>query len=127
MSRVSYRKTSGIYRSRDGVIFGVCRGLADYYDFSVFWIRAILIILFLLSGVWPIFGLYLLASFLMKPKPVRPIETEEEQEFYDSYVDSRHRAAQRLKQRYKNLERRIGRIEDSVTSREFDWDRRMNA
>ena len=29
----------GMYRSRSGVVSGVCRGLAEYYDFSVFWLR----------------------------------------------------------------------------------------
>ena len=126
MNRFKYRESRGIYRSRSGVIFGVCKGLADYFDFNVFWIRMILIIFLLLSGLWPILGLYLLAALLMKPEPARPFETEEEKEFYDSYVYSRQRASHRLKRRYENLERRIRRMEDSVTSREFDWDQRLN-
>ena len=32
---------AGLYRSRNGAILGVCRGLAEYFDFSVFWARAI--------------------------------------------------------------------------------------
>ncbi len=126
MNSYRYRRGQKLYRSRNGVILGVCKGLADYFDFNVFWIRVICVVLLFLSGLWPIFGIYILASLIMKPEPVRPIETEAEQEFYDSYVSSRQNAAQRLKRRYKNLERRIHRLEDSVTSREFDWDRRMN-
>jgi len=126
MNSYRYRRSQKLYRSRNGVILGVCKGLADYFDFNVFWIRVICVVLLFLSGLWPIFGIYILASLIMKPEPVRPIETEAEQEFYDSYVSSRQNAAQRLKRRYKNLERRIHRLEDSVTSREFDWDRRMN-
>jgi phage shock protein C len=115
-----------LYRSRDGVILGVCKGLSDYFDFNVFWIRVICVVFLFLSGLWPILGIYILASLIMKLKPVRPIKTEDEQEFYDTYVHSRHTAAQRLKRRYQHLERRIRRMEDSVTSREYDWDRRMN-
>ena len=59
-----------LYRSRGGIILGVCRGIADYLNFSVFWIRAILVILFLISGFWPIVVLYFVAGFLMKPEPV---------------------------------------------------------
>jgi phage shock protein C len=114
-----------LYRSRRGVIFGVCQGLADYFGFSLFWIRMIMVIILLFSGIWPILGLYLLAALIIKPEPVQPIEDEAEQEFYDSYVYSRHGAAQRLKQRFQKLDRRIRRMEDMVTSREFDWDRRM--
>jgi phage shock protein C len=115
----------GLYRSRSGVILGVCRGFADYFDFSIFWARAIAIIFFLISGIWPAIGLYLIAALVMKPEPVIPIETEAEQEFYDSYTHSSHLAAQRLKRRYENLERRIQRMEHIVTTREFDWDNRL--
>ena len=116
---------AGLYRSRNSAILGVCRGLAEYFDFSVFWTRAISIIFLLISGIWPAVGLYLLAALLMKPEPVIPIETEAEQEFYDSYTHSSHLAAQRLKRRYENLERRIQRMEHLVTTREFDWENRM--
>ena len=116
---------SGIYRSRNGVIFGVCRGLGEHFDFSIFWARVIAIIFLLVTGFWPAIGVYLIATLLMKPAPVIPIETEAEQEFYDSYTNSRHLAAQRIKRRYENLERRIRRMEHIVTAREFDWDEKL--
>ncbi len=122
MSTLRYR---GMYRSRQGAVFGVCRGLAQHFDFSVFWVRAIAFSLILFTGVWPGVVLYILAALLMKSEPVLPVESETEREFYDRYADSRHDAAQRLRQRYDTLEKRIRRMEDVVTSREFDWDRRL--
>lgn len=116
----------GLYRSRNGIILGVCRGVAEYFDFSVFWARTIVFILFLFSGLWPIAALYFIAALLMKPEPVIPIHTEDQQEFYDSYVYSRKGATDRLKRRYDNLDRRIQRMEHTVTAREFDWDQRLN-
>ncbi|MEW6668723.1 MAG: envelope stress response membrane protein PspC [Thermodesulfobacteriota bacterium] len=116
----------GLYRSRDGVILGVCKGIAEYFDFSLFWTRVIAVALLLLTGLWPITGLYFLAALLMKPQPVLPIHNEEEQEFYDSYLASRKGAADRLKKRYENLEHRIRRMEHTVTSRDFDWEGRLN-
>lgn len=116
----------GLYRSRNGIILGVCRGVAEYFDFSVFWVRTIVFILFLFSGFWPIAVLYFIAALLMKPEPVIPIQTEDQQEFYDSYVYSRKGATDRLKRRYDNLDRRIQRMEHTVTDREFDWDQRLN-
>ena len=115
----------GLYRSRNGVVFGVCRGLAEHFDFSVGWARAIAVIFFLVSGFWPAIGLYLVATILMKPAPVIPIETEAEKELYDSYTNSRHLAALRIKRRYDNLEKRLRRMEHIVTAREFDWDERL--
>lgn len=116
----------GLYRSRNGIVLGVCRGIAEYFDFSVFWARVIVVALFFFSGFWPVMVLYFVAALLMKPEPVIPIQTDDHQEFYDSYIHSRKAGIDRLKRRYDNLERRIQRMEHTVTTREFDWDRRLN-
>jgi len=120
-----FRRNSGIYRSRRGLLFGVCRGIAEYFDFSVFWVRTITLLLFLFTGFWPMGVLYLLAVFIMKPEPVVPIGSDDEQDFYDAYIHSRPQAINRLKRRYESLKRRIQRMEDTVTSSEFNWDRRF--
>ncbi|NVM26232.1 MAG: envelope stress response membrane protein PspC [Desulfobacterales bacterium] len=126
MRRVEGILRGGVYRSRNGIILGVCRGIAEYFDFSIFWVRAIALVLLFITGFWPITGLYFIAALLMKPEPVVPIQTEEEQEFYDSYTHSSRGAVDRLKRRYDNLERRIQRMEHTVTAREFNWDQRLN-
>lgn len=125
--RYSVNKKRGIYRSRDGLILGVCRGIAEHFDFSVFWIRTGMIVIFLLSGFWPVIGIYLVAALLMKPEPVRPFENDTQQEFYDSYVHSPQSAAQRLKKKFRDLERRIRRMEDTVTGRDYEWERKFNS
>ncbi len=117
----------GLYRSRNGIVLGVCRGIADYFDFSVFWARVITLVLLFFTGFWPVMILYFVAALLMKPEPVIPIETDEEQEFYDSYVHSHKGATDRLKRRYENLERRIRRMEDHVTGREFEWESKLHS
>ena len=119
-------RRNGIYRSRSGMILGVCKGLAAHFDFSVFWTRLIALIFLFVVGFLPAIGLYLLAALLMKPEPVIPIKDSGEKEFYDSYTYSRHGAVQRLKRRYENLQRRIQRMEHIVTSAEYDWDKRLH-
>lgn len=119
------KRSNGLYRSRSGVLFGVCRGVADYFDLSVAWIRILVVVLLVMTGLWPMAGIYLIAALMMKPEPVRPIQSDDEREFYHSYVHSPEGAAQRIRRRARDLERRIRRLEDSVTSREFDWDRRI--
>jgi phage shock protein C len=116
----------GIYRSRHGAIFGVCRGVAEHFDFSVFWVRTIAVILLTFSAVGPALIVYLLAALIMKPEPVIPITSAGEQEFYDRYTSCRHEAARHLKRRYENLEQRIRRMEDVVTTREYDWESRLS-
>lgn len=125
MNRWRHRTDGGVYRSRNGVIAGVCRGLADYFNFSVAWFRFIVVIVTIFSGLWPMIILYALAAMVMKPEPVRPLNTEAERDFYDDYVQSRHSAARRMKRRYDHLERRLRRMENTVTAQDFDWDRRM--
>ena len=126
MNKLETILRGGLYRYRRGVILGVCKGIANYFDFSVFWARAVAIALLVFTDFWPIAALYFIAALLMKPEPVLPLHTEEEQEFYDSYVHSPKGAADRLKRRYEGLERRIGRMEHSVTSREYDWEQRLD-
>lgn len=122
-----YHNQGGIYRARDGVFLGVCKGIANYFDFSVFWVRMALVIVFVFSGFWPVIGVYLVAAFFMRPEPVKPITNEEEREFYDSYVHSPRSAAQRLKKKFHDLDRRIRRMEDKVTGKEYEWERRFNS
>jgi phage shock protein C len=122
----SRRSRNGIYRSRSGIILGVCKGLAEHFDLSVFWTRIIAIVLLIVAGFLPAIGLYLVAALLMKPEPVIPIKDSGEKEFYDSYTYSRQGAVQRLKRRYENLQRRIQRMEHIVTSAEYDWENRLN-
>ena len=117
----------GFYRSRHGVILGVCRGVADYFDIRVFWVRTIIVISLLLSGFWPVLGIYLVAALLMKPEPAQSFASDNEREFYDSYANSPKSAAQRLKKKFNDLDRRIRRMEDSVTGREYEWERKFNS
>ena len=118
---------NGIYRSRDGVILGVCKGVAESFGVSVFRTRAIVLLIFLLSGLWPVMAIYFIAALLMKPKPVIPLQTEDEHDFYDRYVHSQRATVDHLKRRYEKLERRIQQMEHTITSREFDWDQKLKA
>jgi phage shock protein C len=114
-----------IYRSRDGAILGVCKGIAKHFGISLFWTRVVAVFLLLASGFWPALGAYLLAALILKPEPVIPFDAEGEEGFYETYAHEPRRAAPGLKQRYERLERRLRRLEDSVTAKSFDWDRRL--
>ena len=126
MSRYNSMSGSGLYRSRSGVIMGVCRGLADYFDISVFWIRAIAVILFIFTGFWPVVGIYFLAALLMKSESVKNSATGSNHKAGSRYGCMRNDTAERLKRKWKHLEKRIRRMEDKVTSREFDWNNRFH-
>lgn len=114
-----------LYRSRYGMFLGVCRGLAEYFDFSVIMVRVLFVIAFIMTGFWPVGVVYLVAAAIMKPEPVVPFNNDDEREFYDSYADSRVSALSRLKRKFDSLDRRIRRMEDVVTSRDFEWEQKL--
>jgi phage shock protein C len=109
------------------MILGVFKGLADYFNFSVGWLRIIGIVIFICSGFWPIGVLYLVMALIMKPEPVIPLESLDDKEFYDSYTQSRKGAVYRMKRRFDSLHRRIQRLEDVVTDKEFEWEQKLNS
>ena len=115
MRNHNQRWEKGLYRSRRGLFFGVCKGLAEHLEFPVFWMRVIWIAVALFTVALPVIIAYFIAAILMKPEPVVPFESEADREFYDSYVSSRSMGIRRLKRSYDNLDSRIQRIESIVT------------
>lgn len=116
-----------LYRSRKGLIFGVCRGIADYSEISVLWIRVGVIVAMILTGFWPVFLIYLVAAIFLRPAPVVEFSNDEDWSFYETYVKDRRFALSGLSERCKVLDRRTRRLESIVTDREYDWERRFNA
>ena len=125
MTKCTRTERSGPYRSRSGLIFGVCKGLAEHLDFPVFWMRVLTVCAMLMTGLWPLVIAYFVAALLLKPEPVVAFLSEDDEEFYNSYASSRTLALHRLKRTFDNLERRIQRMESIVTARDYDWDRRL--
>lgn len=118
--------SKGFYRSRNGAFLGVCRGFAEWRDISVGWTRILVILLMFITGFWPVFFGYLILALVLKKEPIITPSTMEEKEFYDSYAHSRTQALHRLKNLFDELDRRTQRIENKVTSAEYDWQRRFD-
>jgi phage shock protein C len=125
MSRYNGISKRGLYRSRDGIILGVCRGVADYFDFSAFWIRAILIVAFVFTGFWPVIGIYILAALLMKSEPGVTGENNSKRTYQCRHSRAGRETSERIRRKWRHLEKRIRRMEDKVTSREFHWHKRF--
>ncbi len=114
-----------MYRSRNGMLLGVCRGMAEHMGISVFWLRVAMVVVVLATGLWPGVFFYLLAAVIMKPEPVIVPPDDRAREFYDSYAGSRSLGVSRLKDTFERLDRRIRRMEDIVTSRDYQWQKRF--
>lgn len=70
MDYESERRPRGLYRSRNGMIFGVCRGLADYFDLDAFWLRVAAVVGFIVTGFFPLGVVYILAAMIMRKEPL---------------------------------------------------------
>lgn len=125
MRHISELDIRNLYRSRTGMLLGVCKGLARFLDVPVAAVRLAVVVMTPFTGVWPMIAAYLIAGFVIKPEPVLPPDSDEERAFYDDYVASRKNALARVKRRFEQLDRRVRRLEDHVTSREYDFDRRL--
>lgn len=103
----------GLYRSRRGMALGVCRGLAEYLGLPVLVVRAFTVVLFVATGWVAVLG-YLACGVLMRLEPLD-----------DAPSGWLHREAGGMSRRARDLDERIARMESHVTSREYDFDRRL--
>ncbi|MBN1983597.1 MAG: envelope stress response membrane protein PspC [Chitinivibrionales bacterium] len=117
----------GIYRSQNKMIAGVCRGLADYCDIPVVWIRLAGIIALIFTGFWPVGVIYIAAAIIIPKKEERDaLSLEEENDVASDHL-RRTAALSRLKERFSALECRIRTMEGIVTSKDFSWKQRLGS
>lgn len=61
-----------LYRSpRDGIVFGICAGVADYLRADPVFVRLVLLVLAFFSNFWPVVLAYAIAAFLMPVDPAQ--------------------------------------------------------
>jgi phage shock protein C len=111
-----------LYRSRRGLFFGVCRGVAEYLDISVFWTRVMVFLAFLFTGFCPVGVVYLLAALLLKKAPWDGLAWEDS----GGASEDAETIRARMRSRCDSLDNRLRRMESVVTSRGYNWDERLN-
>jgi phage shock protein C len=116
-----------LYRSRQGWVLGVCQGIADFSGIAVLWIRLGCIGVMIFSGFWPLFIGYVVAAIFMKPAPLVQPRDDQDWEFYAAYSSDRRLALARLRRQFDSLDRRTRRMEERITNREYDWERRLRS
>jgi len=121
----SCERTAKLYRSRKGMIFGVCQGIADWKGINAGYIRLSLVILTVFTGFFPFGLLYLIAAFFL---PVEPAYRERRSSYSRSHVK---RGFYDLKQEFDDLASRFnsstGSGSTGSSNNERDWDRRFNS
>ena len=79
----SYRYTRW-YRSRRGLLFGVCQGLADWKQLSAGLVRLVLILLCVFLRFFPVFLVYVILALFL---PVEPDDEREPPEWKKRFFD----------------------------------------
>ena len=73
---------AGLYRDREnGWIFGVCAGVSDYFNFRTGTVR-VLAVISLLLFFWPTVLAYLIATLLIRRRPLIYCGADPEREFW---------------------------------------------
>lgn len=114
----------GLHRIPErGVIAGVCAGIAEYFDWNVRLLRAILVVVFIFSGAFPILVVYGALWYVMDP-----VSREDyERPFSEpaSGTPTRPATMTDVKARFARLDERLRHIEECVTDKEFELRREL--
>ena len=115
-------------RSRcDGMVTGGFYWLAGWLGLPTWVVLAFFVVLFLTIG-WPALVIYLACALLLRPEPADvPTAAPTTATAGERPAVRLEQAARDVRDRTRDLEARIGRLESHVTSKEYDFDRRLGA
>ena len=101
---------------RNGKVFGICAGIADYTGFDVSLVRICFLAAVFMSG-GGILPFYFIAGFVAPTKPkVLDRADSENQQFWQGVRASPAKAARDIRSRFKDIDRRLADIESYVTT-----------
>ena len=109
-----------LYRSRNGKVFGICQGIADWKDLPVEYIRLFVILAFVFTGFFPVGVLYFLAAIILPKEPEgmnRNSSRYRSDSGRDRYGDA--------KRDFEDLKNRVRNMESRVFDKEKDWEDRF--
>ena len=112
---------------RNGKMFGICAGIADYTGFDVAIVRVCFLAAMFMSG-GGILPFYFIAAMVTPTKPValERVDSEEKQ-FWQGVRASPTRAARDIRSRFKDIDRRLADIESYVTTENRSLAREIEA
>ena len=101
---------------RNGKLFGICAGIADYTGFDVSLVRVGFLAAMFMSG-GGILPFYFIAAMVTPTTPhVLDRADREERQFWQGVRASPARAARDIRSRMKDIDRRLADIESYVTT-----------
>ena len=112
-----------LYRNpENGIVRGVCAGIADYFGISVVPVR-IAAVAGLIFFTLPVVIGYLILGFVLDPKPAGLYRSTEEESFWRRARTDPQATVSDVRARFRDIERRIRDAEAYVTSSQFKLNR----
>ena len=106
-------------------IFGVCAGIAEYFDFNVTIVRLLTVIGVIVFSV-PVIAGYLALALILDKKPERLYQDSEHEKFWRHLRTSPSSTMTEVRHKCLQLENRLQRLESYVTSTEYQFDKDLN-
>ena len=105
------------YRDKqNGKVMGVCAGIADYTGFDVALVRICFLAAVFMSG-GSVLPFYFIAGWVAPTKPRElDYDRSDDRRFWQGVRASPRRAAQDIRSRFKDIDRRLADIESYVTT-----------
>ncbi len=103
---------------------GVCAGIADYFGVERVAVR-IAAVAGLIFFTLPTLAIYVALAILLPPRPPRQFASPAQEDFWRGVGTEPRRTVAALRQRYRELEYRLQRLERAVTSEEVTLRRRF--
>ena len=115
-----------LYRDpENGKVAGVCAGIADYFTWDVTVVRIVTVIA-AISFTLLTLCLYICGALFLQPKPRDLYEDMEEEAYWRQYRKSPRNTMDATKRRFRDLEKKLRKMEAYMTSNKFNLDREFN-
>src|SRR2546430_916988 len=112
---------------RNGKLFGVCAGIADYTGFDVSLVRVCFLAAMFMSG-GGVLPFYVIAALVTPTKPrAFEVSDREDKQFWQGVRASPARATRDIRSRFKDIDRRLADIESYVTTENRSLAREIDA
>ncbi len=106
--------------TENGIIFGVCAGIADYFGFRLGGTRWVVAIAVFFMPALLI--AYIAIAVLVPPKPMTLYKDKREEKFWRSVRRSPQATLSNVRHKFREIEVRMQRMERYVTSSRFNLD-----
>ena len=112
---MSSRRTKFYLDKQNAKLMGVCSGIADYTGIDALWVRVIAVLV-VLAGFGLLIPAYIVVGLVANKMPTELYGDAEEERFWQSVRQSPRRTARDVKSSFREIDRRLGDIENFYVS-----------